>query len=196
MDFALGRVKALEFVKATGPSVPLDEVSVLSISRLLEATDGVLDPVPAGDWTSLSFTGEGLDVGVTKVFSLPVTASEIARKPMTLRALAEMPCGGSGERLPRLPCVENGEAINTDGVLSSSRLVTVGETPGPLDDRAIGARALEDRSRPLNVLLWYALEADEVTSGMRSRTESALLILECLLAAEALGLWPSVMLEP
>jgi hypothetical protein len=71
----------------------------------------------------------------------------------------------------------------------------MGETPVPLDDRAVDARALEDRSRPLNVLLWYALEADEVTRGMRSRTESALLILECLLVAEAVGLRTSTILE-
>jgi hypothetical protein len=136
-----------------GPSVPLDEVSVLSMSTLFDATDGVLDPVRARDWTSPSFTGEGLDVGVTKDFSLPVTLSEIARRPMILRALFDMPCAGSGEKLPTPPCADNGEGSNTGGVLSSSRLVTVGEVPGPIDTRAIGALALEDRSRPLNELL-------------------------------------------
>src|SRR5436305_2441986 len=80
-------------------------------------------------------------------------------------------------------------------VFSSSRFVTVRDGLVPLDDRAIGARALEDRNRRLNELLWYALEAVEVTRGIRSRTESALPSLECLLAAPAPDLGPSAIVE-
>lgn len=86
-----------------------------------------------------------------------------------------------------LSCVGSGEASNSGGVLSYSRLVTAGEAPGPLSDLTIGARALEDRNRPLNMLLWYALDAGEVTRGMGSRAKSALVILECLVAAKGAG---------
>ena len=127
---------------------------MLSISRLFDATEGVLDPVLAGDWTSLSFTEEGLDVGITEVFSLPVTASEIARRPLILRPIFEIPSmpidGGSGEELPLLSRANIGERSGP----SSSRLVTIGEPPKLLGDRAIGARALKDRSRPLDEFLW------------------------------------------
>jgi hypothetical protein len=154
LDFVLERVENLELVGTTGPSVPLEEVSVLSISRLFDATEGVLDPVLAGDWTSLSFTDEGWDVGVAEFFSLPVIASEIARRPLILRPLLEIPsmpvAGGSGEELPLLSLANIGERSDP----SSSRLVTVGEPPKLLGDRVIGGRALKDRSRRLEELLW------------------------------------------
>ena len=70
------------------PFVPLEEVSVVSRSKLLEAADGVLDPVMVGDWIGDSFTGDGIEEGeATRAFSLPVTASEMALRPMPLRAL-------------------------------------------------------------------------------------------------------------
>ena len=154
MDFVLERVESLELVGTIGPSVPLEEVSVLSISRLFDAREGVLDPVLAGDWTSLSFADEGLDVGITEFFSLPVMASEIARRPLILRPLLEIPsmpvAGGSGEELPLLFRANIGERSDP----SSSRLVTVGEPPKLLGDRATGGRALKDRIRLLDELLW------------------------------------------
>lgn len=65
------------------PLVPLEEASVLSMSRLKEAPEVVVDPVRVGECILDSLTGEGADVGdVSKALSLPVTASDIARRPI------------------------------------------------------------------------------------------------------------------
>ena len=86
--FDLVRVRFVDrdCVRLMGPSVPLEEVSVLSISKLLDAMDGVLEPVLAGEATSFSLIGEDMAGDTARALSSPVMASEIARRPMTLRA--------------------------------------------------------------------------------------------------------------
>jgi hypothetical protein len=160
---------------------------VLSISMDLEVMEGVVEPVRAGEYRSASLIGEGMVVGeVTKDFSLPVRASEIARKPRTRRALLDMgilPFTGSVMEKLDLSLVV-GDCSKKFGVGSASRLVTVGEMPPP-EMLRWGVLALADLKRPLNMLLWYAFEAGEVTDGTRSLIESVLPSLECLFKAAA-----------
>ena len=66
--------------------------SAFSISRLLEVIEGVLEPVRDGEWSGLSLNGEGMDVGEeTSAFSLPVTASEMARRPKRFCLTLDLP---------------------------------------------------------------------------------------------------------
>ena len=61
--------------------VSFDEVSVLSSSKLFEAPDVVVEPVRVGECTGDSLMGDGTEDGESiMAFSLPVTASEIARR--------------------------------------------------------------------------------------------------------------------
>ena len=65
------------------PLVPFEDASVLSMSRLREAPEVVVEPVRVGECTADSLIGDGTEVGdVTKALSLPVTASDIARRPI------------------------------------------------------------------------------------------------------------------
>ena len=111
--------------------VPFDEASVLSRSRLGEVPDGVVEAVREGDRTEDSLIGEGMDEGKVKIaFSLPVTASDMARNPIRgFRAEWALCVEGVGDPLEAvLTC--GGEVLVTRfvrGFSSYSSLVTVGE---------------------------------------------------------------------
>lgn len=99
----------MENALPTLPFAPFDDASVLSSSKLFEAPDGVLEPVRVGDCSGDSLIGEGNDAGeTTRAFSLPVTASDIARRPMMRGFFADF-------RVCRLG---RGDSIPLEGKLS------------------------------------------------------------------------------
>lgn len=128
---------------------------------MLGVADGVVFPV-TGEATKSEFSRYGGDL-LAFVFSSKVTASEVVRKPINLRARS---CififSMAGE-----PMVE---------VAPVSRFVTAGDRP-PDDEAPDVARALADLILPFTGISWYALEATDGGSIEGSRTDPVLLNL-------------------
>jgi hypothetical protein len=149
------------FVSAA-PSVALDEPSVLSRSKLLDAPDGVLELVLAGDCGNCgnSLTGDTGDGEATMALSFPVTASEIARRPTARRTLGAtflMLVADNGEERPELSPSAFEESGENDAknpeleLLFVSKFVTTGECDWLIG--LSGVRLLELRKRPLKMPL-------------------------------------------
>lgn len=156
--FVLPRAGVLGAPACPVESASLTELSALSISRLLDVAEGVLEPVRAGELSGVSLKDDGMDVGEdTIAFSLPVTASDIARKPKRFCLALDLPDKrGRGEDLPLPSLSGRGEGIGRLAPLPSSRFVTVGDSTlgeSTLAEVPDAVRALADRKRLLKLLL-------------------------------------------
>ena len=112
--------------------VSFEEASVLSRSILWDAAEGDVEPVRVGDCTEASLIGDESEAGVeTKALSVPVTASEIARRPMRgfeidlAGTTADL--GEPFEAAPLLASVDEVISFVLNFLLSYSSFVTVGE---------------------------------------------------------------------
>lgn len=138
-----------------------------------------------GDCMEDSLIGEGPEDGEpTVAFSLPVTASEIALRPMRGFAadlgVATEDRGEPFEDFVPLICGEDEVMILIVGFPSYSSLVTLGWVRS-LVASTVGAVScvLEARNRPLRLLLWYTFDAVDVIAAIVSRIESTLPTREC-----------------
>lgn len=142
MDFFLAAV----FLLGVDISPPLELLLNPgdSKSKLFAPPEGVLDPVRAGDAIGDSLIGSAGET--TRDFSLPVIASEIARKPRP-RFLPDDECEGNSQS-DALPDRLRGEVL-----VSSSSLVTVGDVSLDVDIGFNSAEVAEGALfRPGNII--------------------------------------------
>ena len=156
------------------PEVPLEEASVLSRSMLCDAPEGDVDPVRAGG--SLAESLIGGDAVENNAFSPPVTASEIALRPIRgFENDFEGATADLGEPFAEALLLLFAVTTFILGFLSYSSLVTVGEVISfEGADVVADSLAEELRKWPIKLLPWYILAAGEAIAATVSLIESTL----------------------